>query len=414
MQPTSDQNQRGLQVPSSRGNITPPSSRDAAVNLMRQQIDQIYDEPQPNEQLAQAAVQPTKQPLSQPSDTTTPDDSTYARNYDESNTTASEQQAAVSKQWQQYHTAWQQYYQMYYERYYQSEVQKQQVKIASDVLDEKAKDAKKVAEETETLTQEQAVSELRNELLNKVKSQTKKIRKSRHFVPAIAALVVAGLFIFLQYNQLIFANVYAFTTPSSTEAVDNSISPNPQAAVSDKPIIQIPKIAVEAPVVYDVNTLEESVIQSKLQEGVVHYPINGANAMPGEIGNTVILGHSANDVFAAGDYKFIFLRLERLVIGDTFYLNYQGKRYAYAVTETKVIHPTEVGQLIINNGKPMATLVSCVPVGTADKRLLVIGEQISPDPSTAKTATHKPTDDQQQNIGGGNKSFFERLFSGVN
>lgn len=399
MQPNSD-NQRGLQVPSGRGSITPPSQRDAAADMMRQQINKIYDEPQPNEQIAMGAD--------------SSDDSLGISISDDghiSHQTSQTQAPATNVQdhWQKYHSAWQQYYQMYYERYYQNQVQHQLEE--SQKLDPTPKPSGPSPEEI--LTKDQAVSELRNELMDKVRSQSEKIRNSRHFMPAIVAVVVALSFMFLQWNQIIFANVLAYTSPASLDNVPSFIDPSgADVTVGPEPQILIPTLAVQAPVIYDLNTLDESVVNSKLEKGVVHYPIRGANAMPGEIGNSVILGHSANDVFAAGDYKFIFLRLEQLQIGDRFYLNYESKRYTYLITEKKVIRPTQIDALVINNGKPMATLVTCTPIGTARDRLLIIGEQISPDPSSATAQKTEPQNTDTQEIGGGTKSFLERVFGG--
>lgn len=393
MQPNSDQQRGGLQVPGSRGSVTPPTSRDAAADLMRQQINKIYDEPQPNETVAASAAA-----------SASPYEQTHSENED---VQAAEQNAAIQAHWQKYHSAWQQYYQMYYERYYQAQVQKHAVDAAVQSLDSPKKKS-----EPETVTEEQAVGELRNELLEKVKSQGKKIRKSRHFMPAIVAACVALLFIFLQYNQIIFANVLAYTTPASLDTVNTYIDPSTDVAVGPDPLLTIPKLAVQAPVVYDLTTLDEAVVETKLESGVVHYPIRGANAVPGEIGNTVILGHSANDVFAPGNYKFVFLRLEQLKDGDYFYLNYNGKRYTYIVTGRKVITPNQVSELAISTNKPIATLVTCVPVGTSTNRLLVFGEQVAPDPNTA-TAQNNTSNSSNTNtseIGGGTKSFFENLF----
>lgn len=404
MQPNSDQQRGGLRVPGSRGNATPPTSRDAAADLMRQQIDTIYDEPQPNETAAISIDEQTGKVTQGVAQTANPYEQTHSEKED---VQAAEQNAAIQQHWQKYHSAWQQYYQMYYERYYQAEVQRHIVNNAAPI-----KAASKRKEEPEGMTEKQAVSELRGELLEKVKAQGKKIRKSRHFMPAIVAACVALLFIFLQYNQIIFANVLAYTTPASLDTVNSYIDPSTDVAVGPEPLLTIPKLAVQAPVIYDLTSIDEAVVESKLQSGVVHYPIKGADAFPGEVGNTVILGHSANDVFAAGDYKFVFLRLEQLQDGDYFYLNYNGKRYTYIVTGRKVISPSQVSELAVATDKPIATLVTCVPVGTSTNRLLVFGEQVAPDPSTAstQTSTSNTSNSNTEEIGGGTKSFFERLF----
>jgi sortase A len=139
-----------------------------------------------------------------------------------------------------------------------------------------------------------------------------------------------------------------------------------------------------------VNDLSESEIQNSLRDGATHYNLPGANALPGQFGNTVLLGHSSNDIFNQGKYKFVFVLLDRIQPGDTFYLNYQSKRYIYKVTQVKVIKPTEVSSLQLGNDKPRATLVTCTPPGTALNRLLVVGEQISPDPTGTPAPAPQP------------------------
>lgn len=402
MQPNSDQHQRGLTVPSRQDDATtPPVSQQAAADLMRDQIDKIYDEPQPNELTSIDIDDDTGKVTHRSDETQNPYEQTHSEAED---VRAAEQDPAVQAHWQKYHSAWQQYYQMYYERYYQAEVQKHLAEAPAE-----NPTFPKQAEQRE-LTEEQATHELKNELLEKVKAGTKKIKKSRHFMPAVVAVCVALIFVFLQYNQILFANVMAYTTPASQDTVATYIDANTDVSVGPDPIITIPKLAVQAPVVYDLTTLDESVVEAKLQNGVVHYPIKGASAVPGEVGNTVILGHSANDVFAAGNYKFVFLRLDQLQNGDYFYLNYNGKRYTYIVTSKKVISPSQVSELAISTDKPMATLVTCVPVGTSTNRLLVFGEQVAPDPTKATTETTATDITNTEQIGGGSKSFFERLF----
>lgn len=405
MQPNSDQ--RGLQVPGSRGSIASHTNRQAAADLARHQVHAVYDAPQPNEQAAAASQTPDPAASANP----------YAQTHDNNTDIQAEQQnAAIQEHWQKYHSAWQQYYQMYYERYYQQEVQKH---AAETVVQAPAEPAKKSSRhhDDNTVSKDEAVDELRNELLTKVREQTAKIRKSRHFMPAVVAGIAALSVVFLQWNQIIVANVMAYTTPASLETNSSFIDPNSSTdvAVGPEPLLIIPKLAVKAPVIYDLNvsnTSNEGLVETKLQSGVVHYPIVGAEAVPGQVGNVVLLGHSANDVFVPGDYKFIFLRLEQLQKGDQFYLNYQSKRYTYVVSEKRVISPNQVSQLAINNGKPLATLVTCVPVGTSQNRLMVIAEQVAPDPAKATPQTQTASNAPQQEIGGGTKNFFERLFGG--
>ena len=384
MQPqNTDDKTRNVNVPArSQGAVRPPD-RDAAAQLMRQQIDSIYGESTPS---AKSETNP------------------YHQTHNE-RTDHAASQTVSSSDWKQYHSAWQSYYQQYYERYYMAQLHRRQQSVrptpgaaALPVTTQMV-----TAGEPTEVSKEEAVDELRTKLLSEVRDRSQKVRKSRHFMPIVAALSVALLFSALQYNRLMVAQVKAYVSPGSINPQNIVLDPTTSTKVGPEPRIIIPKINVDAPVVYDVPSLEENVVQDKLKDGVVHYPIPGASSTPGQTGNTVILGHSSNDVFDDGAFKFVFVQLDKLNKGDTFYLNYNGTRYTYSVTEKKVIDPTQVGELVIDNGKPLATLVTC-------KRLVVIAEQISPDPTSATAHAASDPAAKLENIAGNSPTFLERLF----
>lgn len=391
MQPqNNDDSNRNVNIPPRENVGIRPPDRDAAAQLMRQQIDSIYDEAENN--------------------TTQPETNPYQRTHNEDTDLA-----AASKQpaadWKQYHSAWQSYYQQYYERYYLAQLHRRQQAV-KPLPPAQATETPTSVSGGKVLSRDEAVNELRDKLLNEVKGRSHKVRKSRHFMPIVAALTVALVFGILQYNRLIVAQVKAYVSPGSISPQNVILDPTTDTKVGPEPRLIIPKINVDAPVVYDVPSIEEHVVQSKLKSGVVHYPIPGANSMPGQKGNTVVLGHSSNDVFDDGAYKFVFVQLDKLNKGDTFYLNYNGTRYTYSVTEKKVIDPTQVSELVINSDTPIATLVTCTPPGTALKRLVVIAEQISPNPSKATEQAATGTNSSNSNalIPGNSPTLFQRLF----
>lgn len=164
------------------------------------------------------------------------------------------------------------------------------------------------------------------------------------------------------------------------------------------------------PVNYDVGNDYKSQMAA-MNHGLAHFAIPGASSHPGEIGNTAIAGHSSADLFANNDYKFIFVHLDKLVKGDSIYANYQGKRYTYIVTGKEVVKPNQVDKLIYETTKPVMTLITCTPVGTAESRLLVTAEQVSPDPSQSKPSSIK-AESETASIPGTPPNFFEKLFSG--
>lgn len=305
-------------------------------------------------------------------------------------------------QWKAYHSAWQNYYQQYYEGFYAHQSTQKTAGYFSQQTD--------LEQTTEALSKDQALFELRQKLLTNVRSRAHKIRKSRHFMPVVAALVVMLVFVFIQYNRVFIASVSAYVSPGAIDPQNIVIDPTASTTVSPEPKLIIPKINVDVPVVYGIGPDHDSQMAA-MEKGVAHFAIPGANSHPGQLGNTVLSGHSSNDLFDPGDYKFIFAQLEKLTIGDTIYANYEGTRYTYVVTKTEVVKPTEVSKLVYPTTKPVLTLITCTPLGTALNRLLVTAEQVSPDPAAASDAPAElQTGTEDTAIPGNSPTLFERLF----
>jgi sortase A len=378
-----------LQAGEARGRVQPPSrgldpSQQAAANVARSQIDSIYDNPGGQSQAGTT--------------------SSFAHVHQTAHT-------IDKSQWEQYHSAWQNYYQKYYERYYMGAVEQVKRTQAVGPTPTQPIGSGKPPGDSATISEEEALHDLRGQLVDKVRKSGEKVRKSRHFVPLTAALVVLLIFGFLQYNRVIIANVKAYVTPGEIDPQNIVVDPNASLAVGKEPRLIIPKINVNVPVVY--NTTPDQASQLKAMEnGVAWFGIPGANSKPGQIGNTVLSGHSSNDFTDGGNYKFIFALLERLKEGDVFYLHYEGTRYTYTVTKTQVVKPTNVSSLVYETDKPVVTLITCTPLGTALNRLLVTAEQVSPSPSTAKAAPDASTGSSDTYIPGNSPTFFERLFGG--
>lgn len=117
----------------------------------------------------------------------------------------------------------------------------------------------------------------------------------------------------------------------------------------------------------------ENVIQNALREGVVHYPYT---ANPDQFGNVFITGHSSYYPWDEGQYKEIFALLHKLEVGDDYFITYKGKKYTYRVTEVFEIKPDDVSVLEQPVDKKISTLMTCTPIGTTLKRLIVRAELI--------------------------------------
>jgi hypothetical protein len=166
-----------IPTPDPRGQVTPPArdhtaQHEAAADITREQIDQIYQQ-QPGGDQA----------------------SVYQR-------THTKNQHSIAPEWQRYHSSWQQYYQQYYERYYVSEAQRAHdtYKKHVDAL------ATQQAPADETVSEDEALYDLRSQLVGKVRESAKNVRKSRHFVPLLSGAIGAAN-IWLYSVQLSFSRV---------------------------------------------------------------------------------------------------------------------------------------------------------------------------------------------------------------
>ncbi len=412
------------------------ASREPAANIIRSHVDAIYDgntthpTPQTTPIVEQSAAANTNHATPQlvapdasssgasntpPTPAITPlsTDFTATSPYDRTHTATPQPQ---TDQWKKYHTAWQDYYRQYYERFYLNELQKNkhQAPATSPVENEVASQPEQriiaSGADDESVSKNEALRELRENLRTKMRESASSVRKSRHFVPIAAGIVVLLMFSFLQYNRTMFAAVHAYVSPGNIDPQNIIVDPTVDVQVGPESKLIIPKINVETPVIYGVGPDHNSQMKA-MESGVAHFAIPGANSVPGQVGNTVIAGHSSNDVFAPGDYKFIFAQNEKLVEGDTIYMNYGSVRYTYTITRREVVLPTEVNKIVLDTDKPMLTLISCVPLGTADKRLLIFAEQVSPSPDGATAAPEQSPDaTESAPLPSNDPTFLERLF----
>lgn len=298
-----------------------------------------------------------------------------------------------SEEWKKYHSAWQDYYQKYYGAYYSQAakdyIEQSKLKFERSKAEQAAK-VEEVIDKGEEEIAEDMQKNIREKIRQKASGQVKKVRRSKHFIPVVVGALIILVGLFFQYNQVIFANVAAYVTPGGGAVNDiTAIDPSITTEVGPESVLIIPKLNVEVPVVFGAANDTIS-MNNAMNNGVAHFAIPGASAVPGEIGNYVVSGHSAGNVYRASDYKFIFSGLDRLVEGDLIYMNYDSVRYTYSVTRKETVDPSNVAALTAATEKPILTLITCTPLGTSKYRLLVFADQVSPDYSGA--ATSEPSD----------------------
>lgn len=156
-------------------------------------------------------------------------------------------------------------------------------------------------------------------------------------------------------------------TPTSTSSQNPYIKKIDNNAYLNG-VLQIPKINIKAPIVF-VSNLKYLDYYHKY--GVVHYP---NTSVPGRGGAILISGHSSGPPNVRGNYDYVFSRLNSLVAGDKVIIYFEGKTYNYKVFRKEIVWPNQV-RLREYKGKETLTLISCWPVGTNARRIVIEAER---------------------------------------
>lgn len=126
--------------------------------------------------------------------------------------------------------------------------------------------------------------------------------------------------------------------------------------------INIPRINVSLPIYHGTG-------ENVLQKGVGHMA-NTALPIGGNGNHTVLTGHSGYPKAK------LFNDLNKLKLGDVFYLNVLQETLAYEVSDILVINPTDDSFLISDAEQDYVSLVTCTPYGINSHRLIVRGSRI--------------------------------------
>jgi LPXTG-site transpeptidase (sortase) family protein len=200
-------------------------------------------------------------------------------------------------------------------------------------------------------------------------------------------------------SQLSYASAKPSPNPPGVTIVSHD-----DLAIPSEATLNIPKLNIHAPVIYG-SANDDTSFQKSLEHGVVHY---SGTALPGEVGNVVIFGHSSNDWWEPGDYKFVFVLLDKLAVGDKIGIDYQSKRHYYVVTDMKVVEPNQTG-VMAPTAVPTLTLITCTPPGTSLKRLVVRAREANPALQPAVAASPATTPPEQSAKLIGSNSFMSKV-----
>lgn len=360
--------------------LSPPDKDNAAADLIRSKLAELYaEEPDAKEESTDAeqpAVHHSKHQQ-------------FMHTLNHSGKSLAEIQTA----WHDYyaklsdkekHEVWQEFYE-----------QHDHGSAAPAVAPTHSKPASKPSTPKPKTTDTRSASDIQEHVVQRVKVRRRKLTKREHLKSLLfglsAGFLAVVILMFGFFNERFIA---PFITPSKSVSNESIIIDPSSTTAGPDPEIIIPKINVELPVIYTQDSIDEAAMQSALEQGVVHYAIT---PNPGEKGNGAIFGHSSNNILNKGKYKFAFVLLHRLEVGDTFILQKDSKRYVYKVFNKKIVPPTDVSVLNETYGKTATfSLITCDPPGTSTNRLVVTGEQITPNPAKNKASTAKAVGADQQ------------------
>lgn len=208
--------------------------------------------------------------------------------------------------------------------------------------------------------------------LEKIKT-AKKIHpehKAVVFLKNLTLILVFTILIFISINFPAFYRIYQYKLypQNFADASTKYACPGPKVNTmyAENSLI-INKIGVKAQVKWDVASSD---IMGVLKDNLAHV---GGTGKPGEQKNIFITGHSSNYWWNEGNLNTVFALLPELENGDEIYLAYRGKVYRYEVSDKIEVSKDKVADYVTGN-KEQLTLMTCVPVGTNLRRLLVIAK----------------------------------------
>lgn len=130
--------------------------------------------------------------------------------------------------------------------------------------------------------------------------------------------------------------------------------------------LEIPKINVDLPIYHGAS-------DDVLRDGIGHLgnsslPVGGADT------HAILTAHRGLPS------SKLFRELDQIKIGDKFFVHTLDETLAYQVDDIKIVLPNETGELVIEDGRDLVTLVTCDPYMINTHRMLVRGERIPYDP----------------------------------
>lgn len=175
-----------------------------------------------------------------------------------------------------------------------------------------------------------------------------------------------------EYNQEMLGNIelidpFSQTNTEVDERYESLLNVDGSGMMG---YVKIPKIHLELPIYH-------GTAETVLQAGAGHF---WGTSLPvgGESTHTVLTGHRGLPT------KTLFTNLDKMEVGDIFYIKVLDETLAYEVDQILTVLPEDTDALSIVPGEDYATLVTCTPYAINTHRLLVRGHRIDYEEANKK------------------------------
>jgi len=171
-------------------------------------------------------------------------------------------------------------------------------------------------------------------------------------------------------------------TPSTEEILQSHLMEYNFSFNTVPPVnrIIVPSLWLDVPIVtaehMDVTDFTKANFDDELNEWIVKYPTTPA---PGEEWNTLLFGHTSYQVWKTNPYGTIFKDLPKLKDSTLIQILREGNLYEYKVVDLFIVNPKQVANQYMtyqNAGGSYITLMWCYPLGTDNKRIMVVAKLI--------------------------------------
>ena len=211
------------------------------------------------------------------------------------------------------------------------------------------------------------------------KEEFKRLKKPFLFLFLVGFLIInwsdiSWIFNYKMTSQILIKSLPQIGNSSSSEFFQKIFAENIEEEIKEikRPEnpgnLEIPKFGILVPLIF-IESQEDADLYKALEKGTVHFT---DSALPGQKGQTIILGHSSPLNRPKVSYEWVFSRINELEKGDEVILYVENEKLVYSVKQKFFLdRGDEIPKNDLTKEENVLVLVSCWPPGKDIKRIAV-------------------------------------------